>query len=385
MVGRRSQTNQKNMREKKALLDWGTRRATETTPHGETETGQTTLRPKGGKGDPKNQPRSGQGRPLADPTKAQENDSKVRVQWEVRWAERRETARLSRQCPEPSHERRQVRVRGRVGEVDHAQTGGLPREVSRMVVEGSRRERIEKKSMQRSKDSMLEDFNKLSFGDRLRFFARKYGCKEDQIEALVERSSKNLPKRQPEPSDAVIPQEDALSTFIETFDETPQENEDYDDIFNNIFPGNSQENSLEQPILQAVQPTNSQQRQLENSQELFQVGLPDNSQQPSGSTVAEDDGIHVYVNVRLRKHPEFKIKKVDTKFPNDFKAKFKDYVLNIFDDDYEIIGIKRTLCVLDKPINFEKWSKNTKNCLNTYTNRIMKPAILKRKTTSLAL
>ena len=59
MVGRRSRTNQKNMREKKALLDWGTRRTTETTPHGETETGQTTLRPQGGKGDPKNQPRSG--------------------------------------------------------------------------------------------------------------------------------------------------------------------------------------------------------------------------------------------------------------------------------------------------------------------------------------
>ena len=87
----------------------------------------------------------------------------------------------------------------------------------------------------------------------------------------------------------------------------------------------------------------------------------------------------------MQGYPEFKIKKVDTKFPKDFKKNYNDYVLNIFGDDYEIIGIKRTLCVLKNPIDFKKWSENTKNCLNTYTNRIMKPAILKRKTTSLAL
>ena len=182
--------------------------------------------------------------------------------------------------------------------------------------------------MQRSKDSMSTDLQKKTFGERLRFFAKLYGYKEDKIEALVERSSKNLPMRQSEPGLSDHP--------IELM--------------------NMSDDELQQNSQKEVLPT-----------------------APKTSTKTTEDIRSVYVNIRMRKHLQFKIKKVDTNFPKKFKKKYKNYILNIFGDDYEIIGIKGTLCELNKPINFEKYSKNTKNCLNN--NRIMKPAFLKRKQT----
>ena len=88
--------------------------------------------------------RERQGRALAHPTKASQNDAKVRLQWKVCWAEWWETARLPKQGPEPRHGEQSFRVRGRFWEVGDAQASGVPRQIPGVVVQGPWEGGIEK-------------------------------------------------------------------------------------------------------------------------------------------------------------------------------------------------------------------------------------------------
>ena len=212
-------------------------------------------------------------------------------------------------------------------------------------------------------DTPFEPFgNAPSFHERLMFFAKEYGYKDEGMDDLVERSEKRL-----------ISTPDVIQTIQNIWGDpnepisnedkkaTPEDFQQLAKLLNNPPPkiGRSISNEANEATKKPIPLTPLQQQRQSSISNEENVEPPGNQKE-----------INVTVNVRLRNKPMMM-----KNFPKNFREEFEKYKIKIFGDEYTITSIRNKRCILHKIIPRDTFNKNIKN-VSQNSHVIEKPATL---------